>query len=127
MKLRNDEIVALVDRLGGPEGSTLAHKRLPFPLSYALLKNRKALAAAYNDYQDILVGLLEQHGLTLDDLKGKPMPKDAAPEIQELLKKQEDVDIRTVNVADLEGTDWNKMDSLSAADIELLEFMILEG
>lgn len=113
--MTNAEIINAMNALGTPTGQELCKHRLPGKVAVTLARNRRKLAAAYTEYREILVELLDRYDLTLDGLKNADLPPEAQEEIKALLEQDEPVDIRTVSIDEYEG--------MTVEEIELLAFM----
>lgn len=131
MKIKLSDLENIIVGLGN-----LGEKRLPVKLSYAVTKNRKVLTAEYETLMEQRKSILEAD--CLKDESGKPVfddnnayqyetaevKQDVLAAVGELLGTETDVEIMTVALPAVERCDEPGFDTLTGADMTVLEFMI---
>jgi hypothetical protein len=129
MKLTNTQVITLLNGF-----SELQNKKLPVKVGFAITKNMKVMessASAYESERSKIVGKYAKK-----DENGNPVVNNGryvfgnqkdqdgyTQEVNELLEIENDVDIQTVTLDDLERCDDDKYDQLSVHDLTILEIM----
>lgn len=134
MNIKLGNISTTLDNL-----KNVADKKLPIKLAYAIAKNRKALTDEFNIFMEQTRDVYMKH--CAKDEEGKPIPSDdnrftyeteeqeiaALTEIEELCNTETEINITTIDFAEIEKIDSNNnYDTLTVSDLEALDFMITD-
>lgn len=110
MKLNYKQIVTFVNVTNGMVG-----KKLPLKLSFALKRNRQLADEVLKPYNEQVKEIIEAHK---DDVEH------TTELLDELLKEEVELDIKTVPVELIEKTEVNGFDVLTLGELEAVDFMI---
>ena len=129
MKITNGQIVNIFN--GVPK---IMKKRLPVKFGFAISKNMAAMQSAAESYDAEIVKLLEKYGKKdesgqfMKDVKEYILSDKQAytDEVKELMDIENEIQIHTVSMDEIEKCDSEKFDALTPAELSLLEFMIFE-
>lgn len=113
------------------------NKKLPLKVNWAIVKNLKTLKAEHSCAEELRIKILETY--CMRDEKGNSIiengnyrfendaeARTAVKQIEELNMTTAEVDICTINIADIEKCNGSDYEALTTHDIEALEFMIQE-
>jgi superfamily I DNA and/or RNA helicase len=112
---------------------SIKKKRLPIRLSFALNANLKKFESAIEVFNDERYKLFEQYGKK--DQNGKIIVDEAgnvsledpvafSKDVRDLRDVDVDIAIQKVSIDILDACDTDKFDSLTPAELELIDFMI---
>lgn len=131
MKITNKQVRDFVLGVGN---NGLAKKRLPVKIGYAISRNLNNMDGILNSYEDARQKLIDQYAEKNEDgtMKIKDNVAVIAPEnskafseaIDELLAIENEIDLYTINMDEVEKCDTDKYDSLTTADLMTLDIMI---
>lgn len=110
MKLSNKQIIEFVAVSNG-----MGTKKLPIKLSFALKRNRQLADEAIKPYNEEVKNAVEAH--KEDEAKIVEI-------VNELLKEDVELDIKTVPVEIIEKTEEEGYDVLTLGELEAISFMI---
>ncbi len=110
MKLSNKQIIEFIAVSNG-----MGMKKLPIKLSFALKRNRQLADEAIKPYNEEVKNAFEAH--KEDEAK-------IAEIVNELLKEDVELDIKTVPVEIIEKTEEEGYDVLTLGELEAISFMI---
>lgn len=129
MKLKNSEIVRIFNRIG-----EVKKKRLPVRLGFAINRNVSSLESVAMDYDKARKEIIMKY--CVKDENGNPViegdeyvlsdRKSYGEEMTELLRIENEVQMHTVSFEEIEKCDFEKFDSLTPEELDLLTFMIEE-
>lgn len=135
MKITNRQVR---DFIFGVENNGLSRKRLPVKMGYAISRNISAMNGIVATYEESREKLIDQYAEKNKD--GTPkiqevngtniavIPEDKKKEfsdaIEELLDIENEIDLYTINMDEVEKCDTDKYDSLTTADLLTLDIMI---
>ena len=130
MKMKNSEIVTFLNTC-----TDLKQKRLPVRLAYAIKKNMAAVQEAATAYMEEREELIARYAKK--DKKGEYLVKDNCyvfenkdefeKDMSELLAIETAVKIHTVSIDIVEKCDDDpKYDSLTMAELDVIDFMLTE-
>lgn len=115
----------------------LSTKRLPVKLGLAIARNKKALTTECEVFAEQKKKIFEQY--CIKDDSGKPVPDESGhytfaddvqakvyTDIAELVNTDVEINIISVNYDDIEKCDNGDYDTLTVANLEVLDFMIAE-
>ena len=129
MKLTNTQVITFLNGL-----SELQNKKLPIKVSFSIIKNMKAMETVATAYEAERNKIVEQYAKkdendnpVIEDnryiFQNEEAQKSYTSEVTELLEIENDIDIQTVTLDDLERCDSDKFDSLSIHEVTVLELM----
>lgn len=129
MNIKNKEIITIYKGI-----STIKSKHLPVRVGFAINKNLSALNGVAQIYEEERRKILDKY--CEKDENGQLLTKNNefvisdkemyASEINDLLNIENDVDIHTISISDLEKCDEDRYDVLTPNELESLTFMISE-
>lgn len=125
MKLTNDTIIKFAN-------SPFGGKHLPVKLAYAIAANAEAVAGALKAYNEARQKLVEQFAkkdeegnLLVEDEQYVIDDNDGWNEaVRELFEAEAEVNVTTVSLKELAKCDESEFDSLTVAEMAVLNFMI---
>ena len=129
MKISNRQLVRIFNYIG-----KIREKNLPIKLGFAINKNMSAMETVAQAYDSERSKILAKYAEKDENGQYKTDGEEYvltdkesyAKEITELLEIENEIQVHTVSVDDLERCDSDKFDSLSPNDLSVLEFMIEE-
>ena len=127
MKIRNSQIVNFINGV-----MNLKEKKLPIKLGYAITRNIKIMdpvATSYEEERQKILGKyaekddsgkfkVEDGSYIISDISGYER------EMEELLGIENEMQLHTVTIEEIEKCDMEQFDSLSVQDITLLDLMM---
>lgn len=127
MKIRNSQIVNFINGV-----MNLKEKKLPIKLGYAITRNIKIMdpiATSYEEERQKILGKyaekddsgkfkVEDGSYIISDISGYER------EMEELLEIENEMQLHTVTIDEIEKCDLEQFDSLSIQDITLLDMMM---
>ena len=131
MKITNRQVIEFVNSVSV---NKLAGKRLPVKVAYAISRNLDKMNNIITSYETARKTLLDQYAEK--DEEGKAKVKDGnyviqedqkqafSDEMKELLEVENEIDLHTINMDEVEKCDTDKYDSLTTADLMTLDIMI---
>lgn len=131
MKITNRQVIEFVNSVSA---NKLASKRLPVKVAYAISRNLDKMNNIITSYETARKTLLDQYAEK--DEEGKAKVKDGnyviqedqkqafSDEMKELLEVENEIDLHTINMDEVEKCDTDKYDSLTTADLMTLDIMI---
>ena len=131
MKITNRQVIEFINRVSA---NKLASKRLPVKVAYAISRNLDKMNNIITSYETARKTLLDQYAEK--DEEGKAKVKDGnyviqedqkqafSDEMKELLEVENEIDLHTINMDEVEKCDTDKYDSLTTADLMTLDIMI---
>lgn len=131
MKITNRQVIEFVNSVSA---NKLASKRLPVKVAYAISRNLNKMNNIITSYETARKTLLDQYAEK--DEEGKAKVKDGnyviqedqkqafSDEMKELLEVENEIDLHTINMDEVEKCDTDKYDSLTTADLMTLDIMI---
>ena len=131
MKITNRQVIEFINSVSA---NKLASKRLPVKVAYAISRNLDKMNNIITSYETARKTLLDQY--TEKDEEGKAKVKDGnyviqedqkqafSDEMKELLEVENEIDLHTINMDEVEKCDTDKYDSLTTADLMTLDIMI---
>lgn len=131
MKITNRQIIEFINSVSA---NKLASKRLPVKVAYAISRNLDKMNNIITSYEAARKTLLDQYAEK--DEEGKAKVKDGnyviqedqkqafSDEMKELLEVENEIDLHTINMDEVEKCDTDKYDSLTTADLMTLDIMI---
>ena len=131
MKITNRQVIEFINNVSA---NKLASKRLPVKVAYAISRNLDKMNNIITSYETARKTLLDQYAEK--DEEGKAKVKDGnyviqedqkqafSDEIKELLEVENEIDLHTINMDEVEKCDTDKYDSLTTADLMTLDIMI---
>lgn len=131
MKITNRQVIELINSVSA---NKLASKRLPVKVAYAISRNLDKMNNIITSYETARKTLLDQYAEK--DEEGKAKVKDGnyviqedqkqafSDEMKELLEVENEIDLHTINMDEVEKCDTDKYDSLTTADLMTLDIMI---
>ena len=111
MELKNRE---MLNYLNGT--SSLASKRLPVKLAFAMKHNRKELMNKLEPFEEMRKEILEKY----------PEGNEREVEFGKLLEESVEVDVKKVPVEVVELTDGEGYDKLTLGELEAIDFLLEE-
>lgn len=132
MKMKLSEVAGYFNSI-----SSLANKKLPAKISYAVMKNQKALE---EEFKGLEQQRLKFCGIYAEkDENEKPVTKDGAyvfseknkedfhKEYRDVLEEEIEMNIHMVSISELDKCDESdRYDAVTPADVEALAFMLKE-
>lgn len=131
MKITNRQVIEFINSVSA---NKLASKRLPVKVAYAISRNLDKMNNIITSYETARKTLLDQYAEK--DEEGKAKVKDGnyviqedqkqafSEEMKELLEVENEIDLHTINMDEVEKCDTDKYDSLTTADLMTLDIMI---
>ena len=131
MKITNRQVIEFINSVSA---NKLASKRLPVKVAYAISRNLDKMNNIVTSYETARKTLLDQYAEK--DEEGKEKVKDGnyviqedqkqafSDEMKELLEVENEIDLHTINMDEVEKCDTDKYDSLTTADLMTLDIMI---
>lgn len=131
MKITNRQVIEFISNVSA---NKLASKRLPVKVAYAISRNLDKMNNIITSYETARKTLLDQYAEK--DEEGKAKVKDGnyviqedqkqafSDEMKELLEVENEIDLHTINMDEVEKCDTDKYDSLTTADLMTLDIMI---
>lgn len=131
MKITNRQVIEFINNV---RANKLASKRLPVKVAYAISRNLDKMNNIITSYETARKTLLDQYAEK--DEEGKAKVKDEnyviqedqkqafSDEMKELLEVENEIDLHTINMDEVEKCDTDKYDSLTTADLMTLDIMI---
>lgn len=131
MKITNRQVIEFINSVSA---NKLASKRLPVKVAYAISRNLNKMNNIITSYETARKTLLDQYAEK--DEEGKAKVKDGnyviqedqkqafSDEMKELLEVENEIDLHTINMDEVEKCDTDKYDSLTTADLMTLDIMI---
>ncbi|MFR8536812.1 MAG: hypothetical protein ACLVD1_10000 [Lacrimispora saccharolytica] len=131
MKITNRQVIEFINSVSA---NKLASKRLPVKVAYAISRNLDKMNNIITSYETARKTLLDQYAEK--DEEGKAKVKDGnyviqedqkqafSDEMKELLEVENEIDLHTINMDEVEKCDTDKYDSLTTADLMTLDIMI---
>lgn len=131
MKITNRQVIEFINSVSA---NKLASKRLPVKVAYAISRNLDKMNNIITSYETARKTLLDQYAEK--DEEGKAKVKDGnyviqedqkqafSDEMKELLEVENEIDLHTINMDEVEKCDTDKYDSLTTADLMALDIMI---
>ena len=131
MKITNRQVIEFINSV---IANKLASKRLPVKVAYAISRNLDKMNNIITSYETARKTLLDQYAEK--DKEGKAKVKDGnyviqedqkqafSDEMKELLDIENEIDLYTINMDEVEKCDTDKYDSLTTADLMTLDIMI---
>lgn len=131
MKITNRQVIEFINSVSA---NKLARKRLPVKVAYAISRNLDKMNNIITSYETARKTLLDQYAEK--DEEGKAKVKDGnyviqedqkqafSDEMKELLEVENEIDLHTINMDEVEKCDTDKYDSLTTADLMTLDIMI---
>ena len=131
MKITNRQVIEFINSVSA---NKLASKRLPVKVAYAISRNLDKMNNIITSYETARKTLLDQYAEK--DEEGKAKMKDGnyviqedqkqafSDEMKELLEVENEIDLHTINMDEVEKCDTDKYDSLTTADLMTLDIMI---
>lgn len=131
MKITNRQVIEFINSVSA---NKLASKRLPVKVAYAISRNLDKMNNIITSYEAARKTLLDQYAEK--DEEGKAKVKDGnyviqedqkqafSDEMKELLEVENEIDLHTINMDEVEKCDTDKYDSLTTADLMTLDIMI---
>lgn len=131
MKITNRQVIEFINSVSA---NKLASKRLPVKVAYAISRNLDKMNNIITSYETARKTLLDQYAEK--DEEGKAKVKDGnyviqedqkqafSDEMKELLDVENEIDLHTINMDEVEKCDTDKYDSLTTADLMTLDIMI---
>lgn len=131
MKITNRQVIEFINNVSA---NKLASKRLPVKVAYAISRNLDKMNNIITSYETARKTLLDQYAEK--DEEGKAKVKDGnyviqedqkqafSDEMKELLEVENEIDLHTINMNEVEKCDTDKYDSLTTADLMTLDIMI---
>lgn len=131
MKITNRQVIEFINNVSA---NKLASKRLPVKVAYAISRNLDKMNNIITSYETARKTLLDQYAEK--DEEGKAKVKDGnyviqedqkqafSDEMKELLEVENEIDLHTINIDEVEKCDTDKYDSLTTADLMTLDVMI---
>lgn len=131
MKITNRQVIEFINSVSA---NKLASKRLPVKVAYAISRNLDKMNNIVTSYETARKTLLDQYAEK--DEEGKAKVKDGnyviqedqkqafSDEMKELLEVENEIDLHTINMDEVEKCDTDKYDSLTTADLMTLDIMI---
>lgn len=131
MKITNRQVIEFINSVSA---NKLASKRLPVKVAYAISRNLDKMNNIITSYETARKTLLDQYAEK--DEEGKAKVKDGnyviqedqkqafSDELKELLEVENEIDLHTINMDEVEKCDTDKYDSLTTADLMTLDIMI---
>lgn len=131
MKIKNRQVIEFINNVSA---NKLASKRLPVKVAYAISRNLDKMNNIITSYETARKTLLDQYAEK--DEEGKAKVKDGnyviqedqkqafSDEMKELLEVENEIDLHTINMDEVEKCDTDKYDSLTTADLMTLDIMI---
>lgn len=131
MKITNRQVIEFINNVSV---NKLASKRLPVKVAYAISRNLDKMNNIITSYETARKTLLDQY--TEKDEEGKAKVEDGSyviqedqkqafsDEMKELLEVENEIDLHTINMDEVEKCDTDKYDSLTTADLMTLDIMI---
>lgn len=131
MKITNRQVIEFINSVSA---NKLASKRLPVKFAYAISRNLDKMNDIITSYETARKTLLDQYAEK--DEEGKAKVKDGnyviqedqkqafSDEMKELLEIENEIDLHTINMDEVEKCDTDKYDSLTTADLMTLDVMI---
>ena len=131
MKITNRQVIEFINSVSV---NKLASKRLPVKVAYAISRNLDKMNNIITSYETARKTLLDQYAEK--DEEGKVKVKDGnyviqedqkqafSDEMKELLEVENEIDLYTINMDEVEKCDTDKYDSLTTADLMTLDIMI---
>ena len=131
MKITNRQVIEFINSVSA---NKLASKRLPVKVAYAISRNLDKMNNIITSYETARKTLLDQYAEK--DEEGKAKVKDGnyviqedqkqafSDEMKELLEVENEIDLHTINMDEVEKCDTDKYDSLTTADMMTLDVMI---
>lgn len=131
MKITNRQVIEFINSVSA---NKLASKRLPVKVAYAISRNLDKMNNIITSYETARKPLLDQYAEK--DEEGKAKVKDGnyviqedqkqafSDEMKELLEVENEIDLHTINMDEVEKCDTDKYDSLTTADLMTLDIMI---
>ena len=127
MKIKNSQIVNFINGV-----TNLKEKKLPIKLGYAITRNIKIMdpvATSYEEERQKILGKyaekddsgkfkVEDGSYIISDISGYER------EMEELLGIENEMQLHTVTIEEIEKCDMEQFDSLSVQDITLLDLMM---
>lgn len=131
MKITNRQVIEFINNVSA---NKLASKRLPVKVAYAISRNLDKMNNIITSYETARKTLLDQYAEKDEEGKAKVIDgnyviqedqKQAfSDEIKELLEVENEIDLHTINMDEVEKCDTDKYDSLTTADLMTLDIMI---
>lgn len=131
MKITNRQVIEFINNVSA---NKLASKRLPVKVAYAISRNLDKMNNIITSYETARKTLLDQYAEK--DEEGKAKVKEGnyviqedqkqafSDEMKELLEVENEIDLHTINMDEVEKCDTDKYDSLTTADLMTLDIMI---
>lgn len=131
MKITNRQVIEFINSVSA---NKLASKRLPVKVAYAISRNLDKMNNIVTSYETARKTLLDQYAEK--DEEGKAKVKNGnyviqedqkqafSDEMKELLEVENEIDLHTINMDEVEKCDTDKYDSLTTADLMTLDIMI---
>nr|CAJ1762967.1 hypothetical protein AUSP0088_00059 [uncultured phage] len=127
MKIKNSQIVNFINGV-----MNLKEKKLPIKLGYAITRNIKIMDPAATSYEEERYKILGKYAEKDDSGKfkvedGSYIISDISRyerEMDELLGIENEMQLHTVTIEEIEKCDLEQFDSLSIQDITLLDMMM---
>lgn len=131
MKITNRQVIEFINSVSA---NKLASKRLPVKVAYAISRNLDKMNNIITSYETARKTLLDQYAEK--DEEGKAKVKDGnyviqedqkqafSDEMKELLEVENEIDLHTINMDEVEKCDTDKYDSLTTDDLMTLDIMI---
>lgn len=131
MKITNRQVIEFINNVSA---NKLASKRLPVKVAYAISRNLDKMNNIITSYETARKTLLDQYAEK--DEEGKAKVEDGnyviqedqkqafSDEMKELLEVENEIDLHTINMDEVEKCDTDKYDSLTTADLMTLDIMI---
>lgn len=131
MKITNRQVIEFINNVSA---NKLASKRLPVKVAYAISRNLDKMNNIITSYETARKTLLDQYAEKDEEGKAKVIDgnyviqedqKQAfSDEMKELLEVENEIDLHTINMDEVEKCDTDKYDSLTTADLMTLDIMI---
>lgn len=129
MKISNSQLVKIFNGIG-----KVREKKLPIKVGFAINKNMDALESVARAYEVERSKILDKYckkdesgQLKTDGSEYVITDKESyAEEINELLNIENDIQVHTVTIDEIEKCDSDRYDPLSPNELAVLEFMIGE-
>ena len=127
MKIKNSQIVNFINGV-----MNLKEKKLPIKLGYAITRNIKIMDPAATSYEEERYKILGKYAEKDDSGKfkvedGSYIISDISRyerEMDELLGIENEMQLHTVTIEEIEKCDMEQFDALSVQDITLLDMMM---
>lgn len=127
MKIRNSQIVNFINGV-----MNLKEKKLPIKLGYAITRNIKIMDPVATSYEEERYKILGKYAEKDDSGKfkvedGSYIISDISGyerEMEELLGIENEMQLHTVTIEEIEKCDMEQFDALSVQDITLLDMMM---